>query len=152
CPSDSNVPPDGTVQIGENSFSGGATVKIYGCDVNPNATPPGLQEYTPTTGSGTVPFGVNSYAANYLVFGALATARLPDSIPDGTSKTIFFTEKTPTCGGPTQVPGASGAVPGIGGNLWAFPPFFPYTTSTTPAVIYNYAGAVGFDLFDGPPF
>jgi prepilin-type N-terminal cleavage/methylation domain-containing protein len=58
-------------------------------------------------------WGVSNYAVNGLVF-ATGTSRLPDSIPDGVSQTVFFTEKFAVC---------NGAVPG--GSLWSFPPLFP---------------------------
>ncbi len=53
------------------------------------------------------PWGVSSYAGNYLVFGEVTpayqpasdqgTARLPASIPDGTSNTILYVERYAVC-------------------------------------------------------
>jgi prepilin-type N-terminal cleavage/methylation domain-containing protein/prepilin-type processing-associated H-X9-DG protein len=148
CPSDGNNPPEGTLQLGEGSLLGNA--KIMACDVGKAATASNmLTEFTPTMG--TLPWGTNSYAANYLVFGNLSAARIPDSIPDGTSKTIFFTEKTPVCNGATQIFNGTTPVNGDGGNLWAFPPFFPLTAATAAALpgntLYNYSGVVGYNPF-----
>ncbi len=82
-------------------------------------------------------WAAGNYAANWLVFGSpsanvtaqsfLGAARLPDSMPDGTTKTIMFTEKLATCSGPF----------GTGGNLWAFPPALPGNAS-------NWAGVFGY--------
>jgi prepilin-type N-terminal cleavage/methylation domain-containing protein/prepilin-type processing-associated H-X9-DG protein len=142
CPSDGNNPPEGTLQLGEGPLLGGASTKIMACDVGKVAPASTLTEYT-----GTLPWGTNSYAANYLVFGNLSAARIPDSIPDGTSKTIFFTEKTPVCNGPTQVFYGTTQANGDGGNLWAFPPFFPLT-GATPNPIFNYSGVVCYNVFN----
>jgi len=82
-------------------------------------------------------WGITNYSANYMVFGqpGLAppasfqgVARVPDSIPDGTSNTIFFTEKFALCTG-------GGGV--IGGSFWAPPPSFP-------SVAYNFAASAGY--------
>jgi prepilin-type N-terminal cleavage/methylation domain-containing protein/prepilin-type processing-associated H-X9-DG protein len=143
CPSDGNNPPEGTLSLGEGSLLGGASTKIMACDIGKAATAATtLTEYT-----GTLPWGTNSYAANYLVFGNLAAARIPDSIPDGTSKTIFFTEKTSVCNGPTQVFYGTTQANGDGGNLWAFPPFFPLT-GATPNPLFNYSGVAGYNPFN----
>jgi prepilin-type N-terminal cleavage/methylation domain-containing protein len=88
--------------------------------------------------SGGADWGITNYSANYLVFGNIGaafplnfrgTAKLPDSIPDGTSNTIFFTEKLAVCNSVPQ---------GLtGGSLWAMPPSFPSLTQ-------NYAGTVAW--------
>jgi prepilin-type N-terminal cleavage/methylation domain-containing protein len=89
-------------------------------------------------------WSVSSYAANYSVFGSPNTvdrwngsARIPESISDGTSKTIFFTEKFGVCqvGGPMR----------IGGNLWAWPPFTPPEADPTNGPKYNYAPIFGLN-------
>ena len=157
CPSESNVPSDGLVHLGEADLSGTAySTKIYAvdkCSGLPNIPcPPCANNATPMvptelTGQ-SLPWGGNDYAANYLVFGALATARFPDTIPDGTSKTIFFTEKIAVCRGPIQLATGSVNWNGIGGNLWAFPPFFPLTPASATVPLYNYAGEVGFNAYD----
>jgi prepilin-type N-terminal cleavage/methylation domain-containing protein/prepilin-type processing-associated H-X9-DG protein len=69
-------------------------------------------------------WGVSNYAVNGLVF-ANGTARLPDSIPDGVSQTVFFTEKLVVCN--------NGFL--TGGSLWSFPPGYP-----NPA-LYNFGAA-----------
>jgi prepilin-type N-terminal cleavage/methylation domain-containing protein/prepilin-type processing-associated H-X9-DG protein len=154
CPSDSNAPPNGIASVGEtdlNPAGGNTTTKIIGVDLNPTPALP------PTEITSEITWGINSYAANYLVFGNLAAPRIPDSIPDGTSHTIFFTEKTPVCNGPTQIAYSTGAVPpnGVGGNLWAFPPFFPLTgnpnatSPSYPTQVFNVSGTVGFNFFTG---
>ena len=83
-------------------------------------------------------FGVGNYAANFLVFGSPGSAtpyagshtRIPDSFPDGTSKTILFSEKLAVC---------NHVGLGLqGGNLWAFPPDF-----SNPGFM-NYAGVFGY--------
>jgi len=75
-----------------------------------------------------VPFGENCYGANYLIFGLVSNPKLPESVPDGVSNTIFFTEKPPICSA-------------VGGNLWAAAPFFP----TNPKS--NYGGTIGYNAF-----
>jgi prepilin-type N-terminal cleavage/methylation domain-containing protein/prepilin-type processing-associated H-X9-DG protein len=59
-------------------------------------------------------WGVSNYAVNGVVF-AQGTSRLPDSIPDGVSQTVFFTEKLAVCNNSWLV----------GGSLWSFPPLYP---------------------------
>jgi prepilin-type processing-associated H-X9-DG protein len=63
--------------------------------------------------------------------------RFPDSMPDGTSKTIMFTEKFASCST------TAGGVTYQGGNFWAYPPSFPVPNATT-STIYNYGGVVGY--------
>jgi prepilin-type N-terminal cleavage/methylation domain-containing protein len=69
-----------------------------------------------------------SYAANFLVFGANTTytmdgtARFPASITDGTSNTIFFSERSQQCGGAP--------------NAWAY----DGQSSWTPAFAYASVG------------
>jgi prepilin-type N-terminal cleavage/methylation domain-containing protein/prepilin-type processing-associated H-X9-DG protein len=71
-------------------------------------------------------WGTNGYAANYLLFAAIANPRLPESVPDGLSTTVFFTEKPPVCASSPSL---------IGGNLWAAAPGFPAGN--------NFAGTFG---------
>jgi prepilin-type N-terminal cleavage/methylation domain-containing protein len=82
---------------------------------------------------------ISNYAANWLIFGApgapsrlaafAGAARLPGSVPDGLSNTIFFTEKYAVCRTDELLAG--------GGSLWAHPPVFP-----SPFITYG--AAVGF--------
>jgi prepilin-type N-terminal cleavage/methylation domain-containing protein/prepilin-type processing-associated H-X9-DG protein len=142
CPSDSNAPPEGAYAVGApTQFGPGVTIsavasngQAYGAATS---FPNGYQLF----------FGTGSYAANYLIFGALAAPRIPDSLPDGTSKTILITEKTPICGQ-------------TGGNFWAMPylgfnangstqGFFPFT-ATLP--YYNWAGEFGYAPPNGSPY
>jgi len=95
-------------------------------------------------------WGVSSYAANFLVFGAPskwnttpATTlpyiyglfdgrnRYPESMPDGTSKTIMFTERL------AQM------------NLWAYLPSFPDPTFTT--VQGNWGSTAAYCPLGNPP-
>jgi prepilin-type processing-associated H-X9-DG protein len=72
--------------------------------------------------------GTTSYAANFLVFGNQQThtmdgmAKFPASITDGTSNTIFFTERYQVCGGTP--------------NAWAY----DGQTAWTPAFAYASQG------------
>jgi prepilin-type N-terminal cleavage/methylation domain-containing protein/prepilin-type processing-associated H-X9-DG protein len=88
-------------------------------------------------------WGITNYAANWLVFGApegaryvgdpaafAGAARLPESVPDGLSTTIFFTEKFAVCD-------LNGPPAKHGGSLWSYPPTFPHS-------LLNYGGVVGF--------
>ncbi len=84
-------------------------------------------------------WGANCYAANYLLFGMVKDAKLPESVPDGLSRTIIFTEKAPIC--------ADAASGRQGGNLWAVPAFFP----SDPQARFNYASSIGYDPADANP-
>jgi prepilin-type N-terminal cleavage/methylation domain-containing protein len=115
-------------------------------------------------------WGLTSYSANYLVFGnpqVLANSaggvvngnglivgdiwpvfagqqRYPDSMQDGTSKTIMFTEKwSNNC--LTQYTYGSTSGLAQGGAYWAVPPMFPPpSTSTGTYIWYNFAPETGF--------
>jgi prepilin-type processing-associated H-X9-DG protein len=117
CPSDKSAPFD------RDAFSIGLSSRIL---------VQGLADGEARETTQPQPWAVNSCAANYLVFGTIPNARLPESFPDGTSKTILFTEKCALCD--DQSTGRRG------GNLWAFPPFFPPDANLN----INYAGAVGY--------
>jgi type II secretory pathway pseudopilin PulG len=99
------------------------TVKKVGTEgqINPTAVVPIFQcpsDVTLNTGPGALNVNIavfSSYAANGQVFGTIKTSeginvtsmienggnRFPASIPDGTSNTIFFTEKVAYCSNPT---------------------------------------------------
>jgi prepilin-type N-terminal cleavage/methylation domain-containing protein/prepilin-type processing-associated H-X9-DG protein len=122
-------------------------------------------------------WGVTSYAANYLVFGNPAlfypptTAddvwqplanppgppgyafagqnRYPDSMPDGTSTTMMFTEKVSNNCNSAYSVGAEGAGSpptgqAVGGAFWAFPPSFPPPVTTGTFRWFNYGPVVGY--------
>ena len=91
---------------------------------------------------GTAPstlWGENSYAGNYLLFGLVMKAKLPEAVPDGLSTTIFFAEKAPLC--------SDAATGRQGGNLWAAAPFFP----SSPQAQFNFGGTFGYDPSDANP-
>jgi prepilin-type N-terminal cleavage/methylation domain-containing protein/prepilin-type processing-associated H-X9-DG protein len=101
-----------------------------------------------------VTWGVTSYAANYMVFGNFSTytqknpyasfagaTRYPDGIPDGTSKTILFTEKAAQC---TL---NNGGVTLDGGSYWGYLPSYPPTSNNTA---YNFGPVVGYDPIGVP--
>jgi prepilin-type processing-associated H-X9-DG protein len=119
CPTDASGPGEGYMNLAGRDI--GCKVAIV------DLTAGTSQDITASA----IPWGTSSYAANYLLFGTLP-ARLPDSAPDGTSKTIMFTEKYADCSFLSRGQ--------RGGNLWAFPPFFP----TDPNWRYNFAGEVGY--------
>jgi prepilin-type N-terminal cleavage/methylation domain-containing protein/prepilin-type processing-associated H-X9-DG protein len=134
---------------GVASSSNGGTeynaVKTYICPSDPSMPSGGV--IPSTTGNSAQHWGATTYAANALVFGstqklppaspgvpnvqlttvanALPTFtihKIPDSFPDGTSNTIFFTEKFAQCGNSN----------GSYGSHWAasyYPP--PTTTAQT---------------------
>jgi prepilin-type N-terminal cleavage/methylation domain-containing protein len=70
-------------------------------------------------------WAVSNYGANYQIFslgagdGWQGSARLPVSVPDGLSNTIFFAEKYNRCKN-------ADAPDGLGGSLWAIGPHSPY--------------------------
>jgi prepilin-type N-terminal cleavage/methylation domain-containing protein len=70
-------------------------------------------------------WAVSNYGANYRIFslgavdGWQGDARLPASVPDGLSNTIFFAEKYNRCANPDSPDG-------LGGSLWAIGIHSPY--------------------------
>ncbi len=99
-------------------------VKPFICPSDLTGDPSGVTSSSGLAGT----WATNCYAANYLLFGLVTNPKLPEAVPDGTSSTIFFTEKPPVC-------------TAVGGNLWAAQPFFP----TSPAS--NFGGTFGYDKF-----
>jgi hypothetical protein len=96
---------------------------------------------------------VTNYAGNFWVFGYpglpvpsrwAGSAKIPESMPDGTSKTILFTEKLGLCAySPKNI--SSQDPVRTGGSFWAIPPLFPATApgSTTK---FNYAPVFGMNF------
>jgi len=77
-------------------------VGIYICPSDSSGAEDGLVQ--DSRGPGTL--GISNYGANWFVFGRpggsglslfAGAARLPDSVPDGLSQTLFFTEKYAVC-------------------------------------------------------
>jgi prepilin-type N-terminal cleavage/methylation domain-containing protein len=136
-----------------NLGAGGAgnTVKTYICPAD-----------TTATGGGTA----TSYAYNYLVFQA--GSRLPASIPDGLSNTIFWIDEVSTCTNSGAYPyNLSGGTSGpaawyTGGNpvgwdatsTYLFSSLYTIGVSPTNACTYNeasgfHAGAIVAGIGDG---
>jgi prepilin-type N-terminal cleavage/methylation domain-containing protein len=119
------------------------TVPVYVCPSDSSGAVSGT--WTDSMGNA---WAVTNYAANFLVFGAPGSpsipaafqglGRLPDSVPDGTSQTIFFTEKLAVCNS------AGGAQ---GGSLWSWPPAFPDATNNFAAVVGFAPGSAGPPLY-----
>jgi len=113
-----------------------ASLKVpsYMCPADITGDSSGITAASGLSGATQSVWGENCYAANYLVFGPtlVPNPKIPESVPDGLSSTIFFAEKPPICSS-------------VGGNLWAAAPFFP----TTPQS--NYGGTFGYNLFAFTP-
>jgi prepilin-type N-terminal cleavage/methylation domain-containing protein/prepilin-type processing-associated H-X9-DG protein len=120
------------------------SVGVYICPSESSGASKGVLN----TPAGTL--GISNYAANWLVFGSLSQAgvndptsgfygalagvnRLPDSIPDGMSMTVFFSERFAQCNGPTA--------PGGGGSLFTYPPLVD--VQGTPNAQANYSPIFG---------
>lgn len=130
-----------------NIYSGFARVPVFLCPSDSSA------------GDGTFAladnllWGIGNYSANWQVFALgnanmFGTARLPDSIPDGVSKTIFFSEKL----------GLSPAGSAVGGSFWSYPPqTIPsgsgaasnYTVANIASSGVNYAPILGYPTAAG---
>jgi prepilin-type N-terminal cleavage/methylation domain-containing protein/prepilin-type processing-associated H-X9-DG protein len=116
-----------------NPRAGGHAVKVYQCPSDTSSGSGSTGTWTDSTGH---VWGVGNYAANFLVFGAPGTnaqfagaTRIPDGFPDGTSKTVLFTEKFAVCNH------VSATI--AGGSLWAWAP----STSSSQ----NYAAVFGYN-------
>ncbi|GIW80050.1 MAG: prepilin-type N-terminal cleavage/methylation domain-containing protein [Gemmatales bacterium] len=105
-----------------SGYAGGQYYRVistYLCPVDPSVSPEGKNQ---TPNGGAKNWGAGSYGANYLVFGnpTASTSALrvqgyntiPASFPDGTSNTVFYSEKYGTCG-------TSGDINNLWGSLWA---------------------------------
>jgi len=108
-------------------------VKPYICPSDQTGDASGVSSNVGLAGT----WGLNCYAANYLLFGLITNPKIPDSIRDGTSNTIFFAEKPPVCN-------LAGVM--AGGNLWAAAPFFPTTPTKS-----NFGGTFGYNAFGTTP-
>jgi type II secretory pathway pseudopilin PulG len=129
---------DASRGITSDSNAAAVPIAVYLCPSDRSGPDNGL-----VSSVGQPSWGVTNYAANWLVFGApggarypgdpaafAGAARLPESVPDGLSTTIFFTEKFAVClldGHPSRP----------GGSLWSYPPGFPDR-------LLNFGGVVGF--------
>jgi prepilin-type N-terminal cleavage/methylation domain-containing protein/prepilin-type processing-associated H-X9-DG protein len=110
-------------------------------------------------------WGTTSYAANYMVFGnpnALANLagnastiqawfafaganKYPESMPDGPSKTLMFTEKFATACQGTYGSATPSPYAVQGGALWGYAPYFPAPRPVNAVNTYfNYGPMVGF--------
>ncbi len=107
-------PPD-TNQSGGLQYH---VVRKYQCSSDPS--PSLTSGLGATTIGGANGWGTGNYSANYLVFGnpvaqnTEGAARLPASIPDGLSNTVFYSERYGTCG----TGGNPEAGSGVFCNLW----------------------------------
>jgi prepilin-type N-terminal cleavage/methylation domain-containing protein len=121
-------------QVPNQAYPYNQSIPIYQCPSDPTIASGGL---TPAPGA---QWGAGSYALNGQLFtkpgadGSFYTARpsttqttgatnnfqirIPESTPDGTSQTIFITEKYAGC---TDVNGADSTSTTYGGNNWAMP-------------------------------
>jgi prepilin-type processing-associated H-X9-DG protein len=134
----------GTAKAG----AGQAKISIYLCPSDQTASS-GMAK-----GPDGETWGLSSYAANFMVFGNAnmethdpdypwaslnGANRYPESIPDGPSKTIMFTEKAGLCNG-------NGQFQGVGGSFWGYLPAFPLPQEQT---YYNFGAVVGFYPYKG---
>jgi prepilin-type N-terminal cleavage/methylation domain-containing protein len=139
-PAGAVIPPNGVFGASPyNNQDGDASkdpIRVLMCPSDPSLSTYGVFN-DPLSGR-TV--GVSNYAANYLVFGFSnntnantpfdGKAKIPDSIPDGVTNTIMFTEKYGVCN--------STALGMLGGSLWTFPP-------NKASLAFNYGSAVAFN-------
>jgi prepilin-type N-terminal cleavage/methylation domain-containing protein/prepilin-type processing-associated H-X9-DG protein len=133
-----NPPLAGGVGMTGTADDNAAQFKVptYMCPSDTSGDASGVTTNSGLSTSNQSPWGENCYAGNYLIFGPtlVPSPKIPDSVPDGTSNTIFFAEKPPLSTG--------------GGNLWAAIPFFPSSPAAAQA---NYGGTFGYNLFATTP-
>jgi prepilin-type N-terminal cleavage/methylation domain-containing protein/prepilin-type processing-associated H-X9-DG protein len=140
----------GNLLVVNPNDTGSYKIPLLNCPSDP--TNPGGQTPDPWSVSPSLTAGVSNYAANWLVFGTpnswntanpfpswTGAAKIPESMPDGSSKTILFSEKYAVCNiqsGPQ------------GGSLWAYPPALLYAGvgKSTQANMYtdNWGSVVAF--------
>jgi prepilin-type N-terminal cleavage/methylation domain-containing protein len=121
--------------------AGAAAIAIYVCASDTSGATNGVRQ------TGDSYWGITNYGANWLVFGApgvpglpaalAGAARLPGSVPDGLSNTVFFTERFSVC---NYINGSD--IYG-GGSLWAYPPSFPAPSSALGGTIAYFPASVG---------
>jgi len=133
--------PDPTAPTAASTRQGyGTKVPVFMCPSDPSiGSQVTLTVNFSAPGQASVPCAFSNYAANYLVFGVYTPAfggafpngqnKFPDYIRDGSSKTIFFSDRYGWCEG-SQLSTS-------GGNAWAawsqgFSPLFGMDTSTNP--------------------
>jgi prepilin-type processing-associated H-X9-DG protein len=137
CPSETNGTGDGIVEIpGPDPLLLGLSQKTWGV-TNYAANwfvfgSPPINDYRPAT-QPAVPFNPGAILAAWN-----ASTKIPDGMPDGTSKTILFTEKF------SRAQRLSANPPRLGGSLWAVPPLFPPREETNPPIV-NFGGIVALD-------
>jgi hypothetical protein len=86
----SNFGQYNSVWMGPKGMPASQPVKVYRCPADATGTLGGVyREWLGTT----------SYSGNWLIFGIKGGARIPASIPDGTSQTIMYTERYQVCNG-----------------------------------------------------
>jgi len=111
------------------AHSGAHRVSTYLCP-SETSVPDGYR--TAPCGAVSAQWGVGNYALNWVVFKS-GSLRLPDSIPHGLSKTLFFAEKYGHC--------QRNDTWSDGGSLWAMkPPPFPVSPPNG-----NFAAMIGYD-------
>jgi prepilin-type N-terminal cleavage/methylation domain-containing protein len=129
-------------------------IKTFLCPSDPSVGSNGLSQ---TTNGGANGFGAGCYSANYLVFGnpngtsdsscVQGNGRIPASIPDGTSNTVFFGEVYASCG-------STGSAASAYASLWAdsSTPWRPIMCHNTPGknVTPGYAACFTFQVKPSP--
>jgi hypothetical protein len=150
---DARFGPVSGTNIPEGSAAAVA-IRAYDCPSDNSGGAGGLST------SSQIIWGTSNYAANALVFGMLETTPFSDAlthtaklsdVTDGTSNTIFYTEKFAICRKGSKYPPSEQVG---GGSFWAHPPRFPNTGE-------NYGAVLGFprksptgayiDLFQAQP-
>jgi len=92
------------------------TIPLLVCDMDPSVS----HWKNQTANGGAKNWGASSYAMNNYVFGnpkagiTWGSSKMPSSIPDGLSNTIFFAEVYGTCGSGGNLDASS-----VWGSLWA---------------------------------
>ena len=144
-------------QLNPGVYCGGQyyrPIKTYLCPSDPSVGSNGLSQ---TTNGGANSFAASCYSANYLVFGnpnattdyygVQGSNRIPSSIPDGLSNTIFFGEIYASCG-------SSGSPGSAAASLWADSslPWRPIMCHNTPNknVLSGYQPCFQFQVRPSP--